>query len=98
MLRKVEQMKNLGKSTREMENLKCVVKDLQLLIICLDYTEYNSILQHTYTTPSTVKEVSAMFVATMNLLQFGGGGLNTRICKEEKNIREQEENLNRASQ
>lgn len=25
-----------------------------------------------YTTPSTVKEVSAIFVATINRLQFGG--------------------------
>ncbi|KAK1374952.1 hypothetical protein POM88_031145 [Heracleum sosnowskyi] len=46
--------------------------------------------EHTYTTPSTVKEVPAMFVATINLLQFGGGGLNARICREEKNIRKQE--------
>lgn len=34
-----------------------------------------------YTTPSTVKEVSAILVATMNRLQFGGGGLKTRTCR-----------------
>lgn len=36
---------------------------------------------YSYTTPSTVKEVSAMFVATIIRLQFEGGGLNTRTCR-----------------
>lgn len=39
-------------------------------------------IRSAYTTPSTVKEVSAMFVATINRLQFGGAGLNTRTCRE----------------
>jgi hypothetical protein len=30
-----------------------------------------------YTTPSTVSEVSATFVATMKRRQFGGAGANT---------------------
>lgn len=37
-----------------------------------------------YTTPSTVKEVSAILVATMNRLQFGGGGLKMRTCRINK--------------
>ena len=41
-------------------------------------------VRFSYTTPSTVKEVSAMFVATINLLQLGGGGLKTRTCIETK--------------
>lgn len=40
-----------------------------------------------YTTPSTVNEVSAMFVATINRLQFGGGGLNTRTCRGRANMK-----------
>lgn len=42
-----------------------------------------------YTTPSTVKEVSAMFVETINRLQFGGGGLNTRTCWVITNMKHQ---------
>jgi len=41
-----------------------------------------------YTTPSTVKEVSAIFVATIIRLQFGGGGLNTRTCTIIKHMHE----------
>ena len=37
-----------------------------------------------YTTPSTVKDVSAIFVATINRLQFGGAGLKTRTCSAVK--------------
>ena len=33
-----------------------------------------------YTTPSTVREVSATFVATMKRRQFGGAGANTLTC------------------
>ena len=32
----------------------------------------------TYTTPSTVRDVSAILVATIMRLQFGGAGVNTR--------------------
>jgi hypothetical protein len=35
-----------------------------------------------YTTPSTVNEVSATFVATMNRRQSGGAGANTRTYVE----------------
>ena len=35
-----------------------------------------------YTTPSTVNEVSATFVATMNRRQSGGAGANTRTYNE----------------
>ena len=34
----------------------------------------------TYTTPSTVREVSAKLVATMMRLQSGGAGRKTRAC------------------
>jgi hypothetical protein len=37
--------------------------------------------QISYTTPSTVNEVSAIFVETINRRQLGGGGLNTRTCR-----------------
>lgn len=42
-------------------------------------------VKSTYTTPSTVKEVSAIFVETINRLQFGGGGLKTRTCPSTEN-------------
>lgn len=38
----------------------------------------------TYTTPSTVMLVSAMLVATMTRLQFGGPGAKTRAYSERK--------------
>jgi hypothetical protein len=46
---------------------------------------YKSIIS--YTTPSTVNEVSAIFVETINRQQLGGGGLNTRACRVITNIR-----------